>query len=130
MRVHALLPAMIVILMLTTGCAAIVAGAGAGAGVYTYFKGELIRAYPQDANRSLEACLAALDKLKIRITEQSAAGITTTVKGKRADATPVTVRLTILAPRVTEVGVRSGVIGLWDKQVSELIHATIAKRLE
>ena len=113
-----------------TGCAAVVVGTGAGAGVYSYIEGELRRAYPADAERTLAACLQSLESLKIRVEQKTADGITTTIQAKRANGAPVTVKTTKLAPRVTEVGVRAGVIGLWDKQVSELIHATIAQKLQ
>ena len=43
---------MLFILILTTGCAALVIGAGAGAGVYTYMKGELTRSYANDSPMS------------------------------------------------------------------------------
>jgi hypothetical protein len=111
------------------GCAALVVGTGAGVGVYSYIEGELRRAYPNDVQQTLAACRDTLAQLQIRIENQTSDGIQTTLQAKRPDGTPVTVKVTMLSPRVTEVGVRSGVIGLWDKQISELIHTTIAQRL-
>ncbi len=114
---------------ITSGCAALVVGTGAAAGVYSYVEGELRRAYPNDAQETLAACRQTLEQLQIRIENETTDGIKATIEAKRPDGTPVTVKATMLSPRVTEVGVRSGVIGLWDKQISELIHSTIAKRL-
>ncbi len=53
----------------------------------------------------------------------------TTINGEKSDRTPVVVTITMLGPGITEVSVRTGVIGLWDKKVSELIQAHIAKTL-
>jgi len=36
----------------------------------------------------------------------------------------------MVEPRITKVSVRSGMVGIWDKNVSELIHASIAQRLQ
>ncbi|MDD2605754.1 MAG: DUF3568 family protein [Desulfobacterales bacterium] len=115
--------------LLTTGCAALVVGAGTGAGVYSYVEGELRRTYAADATVALDATHQALEHLKIRIESETSDGITTLIKAKRPDGSPVTVKVSLVSPRVTEIGVRSGFVGLWDKNVSELIHATIAQRL-
>jgi len=120
---------LLALLLLTGGCAALVVGAGTGAGVYSYVEGELRRAYPADFSSALAATEQALAHLKIRIESKTADGVTTLLKAKRSDGTPVTVKVIRVSPRITEIGVRSGVVGLWDKNVSELIHATIAKRL-
>ncbi len=115
--------------LLTAGCTAMVVGAGAGAGVYSYIEGELKRTYPAGIDPATNASLQALEHLKIRVESRDADGITTTVKAKRPNGIPVTVRLTMLSPRVTEIGIRTGYVGLWDRRVSETIHATIAQRL-
>jgi protein-L-isoaspartate O-methyltransferase len=117
------------LLLLTTGCAALVVGTGAGVGVYSYIEGELRRTYPADFSPALEATEQALESLKIRVESKTSDGITTLFKTKRTDGTPVTVKVSRVSPRITEIGVRSGVVGLRDKNVSELIHATIAQRL-
>ena len=120
---------LLALVLLTGGCAALVVGAGTGAGVYSYVEGELRRAYPADFSSALAATEQALAHLKIRVESKAADGITTVLKAKRTDGTPVTVKVTRVSPRITEIGVRSGIVGLWDKNVSELIHATIAQRL-
>ena len=125
-----ILAALMAAALTVSGCAALVFGTGAGVGVYSYIEGELKRAYPADFERTLAASLATLEHLKIRVEDQSSDGIKTTIQAKRADGKPVTLKITRLTPRVTEVGVRSGFIGLWEKEVSELIHTTIAQRLE
>ena len=117
------------IIPMVAGCAALVAGAGAGAGVYTYMNGELKRTYQADYQSVRKAADASLDDLKIARSDEKSDGIETEIEAKRSDGTPVTLHLTKLGPNLTEVAVRSGIVGVWDKEVSELIHATIAKKL-
>ncbi|NNG00499.1 MAG: DUF3568 family protein [Desulfobacteraceae bacterium] len=113
-----------------TGCVAVVAGAGAGTGVYTYIKGELVRSYPAPFQETMVAAADSLHELKIQIDEKKGPDSgKAVIRARRNDNTPVTVKVKFVSIDHTEVSVRSGVVGLWDKQVSELIHATIAKKL-
>jgi hypothetical protein len=117
--------------MLAAGCAAVVAGAGAGAGVYSYMSGELTTSYQAGFDRTYQAALDSLDDLKMTVIEKPTGdAINSVIKAERSDGTPVSVRLKMAAPNLTEVGVRSGVVGVWDKQVSKLVHVNIAKRLQ
>jgi len=116
-------------MLTSTGCAAIVAGAGAGAGVYTYVTGELKRTYLVDYDTAVAVAEASLEALKIVVTERLSGATETTLSGMRTDEKPVVVVVRFVGSKTTEVGVRSGVVGYWDKSGSELIHATIAKRL-
>lgn len=52
------------------------------------------------------------------------------MKARQTDGTPVTIKTVMRAPGPTEVSVRYGIVGVWDKKVSELIHASIAQRLQ
>ena len=120
---------MIIGLITCSGCAALVVGAGAGAGVYTYVSGELKRTYNAPFEKAVSDSLDALQSLKITVINKESGGITTTINAEKSDKSPVTVNITLLGPNITEVSVRTGVVGLWDKKVSELVHAHIAKRL-
>lgn len=113
-----------------TGCALVFTGAATGAGVYSYMDGQLIRSYQVPFDKTNRACTATLEDLKIAITEETSDGIHATIKAKRTDGTPVTVQTVMIEPKITEVSVRSGVVGIWDKKISELIHASIAQRLQ
>ena len=117
-------------LLLTTSCGAIIAGTATGIGVYAYQKGELIRSYPETYVKTVEICLDTLKYLKINIESKEADGIKTQINARQTDDTPVILNVRNMAPRITEVSVRSGVVGVWDKKVSELIHATIANRIQ
>lgn len=116
--------------LITVGCVAVVAVGVAGTGVYTYMNGQLSRSYQASFDATNQASRATLKSLKIAITEETSDGINATIKAKRTNGTPVTVKTVMVAPRITKVSVRSGVVGIWDKKVSELIHASIAQRLQ
>ncbi len=111
------------------GCALLVAGAAVGAGAYTYHTGELTRPYQAQYDPTVNACNSALRSLNFKIVEKLSDGIKTEFKAERADGTPVTVKVVMMGARITEVGVRSGYVGVWDQEVSQLIHSKIAERL-
>jgi hypothetical protein len=115
--------------LLLTGCEAFVAGIGAGVGVYTYQHGQLKRAYQSDYDRTVTATLDALKDLGINIRTQKNDGIQAQFRAQTRNRRPVTLNLKRVAPNVTEVSVRSGYVGVWDRQASETIHASIAQRL-
>lgn len=116
--------------VLTVGCVAVFTGAAVGAGVYTYMDGQLQRSYQAPFDQTNQACMATLKSLKIAIIEESSDGINTTIKAQRTDGTPITIQTAMIEPKITEVSVRSGWVGVWDKKVSELIHASIAQQLQ
>lgn len=107
------------------GCAALIVGAGAGAGVYTWVKGELIRSYAKDFDTTENAVVKSLSYLKITIEEKNQTGSEATIKARQSDGSPVTVTVRTVRYDMTEVAVRCGVVGYWDRKNAELIHATI-----
>ena len=112
-------------LLFTAGCAAIVVGAGAGAGVYTWVKGELIRSYAEGFEQTEQAAMQSLEYLKITIDETTRSASESTIKAHQSDGSPVTVKIRTIRYDMTEVAVRSGYVGYWDRRNAELIHATI-----
>ena len=120
---------LLVALLFTAGCAAIVVGAGAGAGVYTWVKGELIRSYAKDFTHTENATVQSLEYLKITIDEKNQTGSETTIKARQSDGSPVTVSIRTVRYDMTEVAVRSGYVGYWDRKNAELIHATILSNI-
>jgi uncharacterized protein YceK len=114
---------------LMSGCAALVVGTGAGAGAYTYINGELARSYPAAYSRTLEVCIQILNDLNMPIKEQKSEGARTTIVTERKDGTPVTLNITIVGLDVTEVSVRTGMVGFWNREFSEQFHDFIARRL-
>jgi len=114
---------------LMSGCAALVVGTGAGAGAYTYINGELARSYPAAYSLTLEVCIQILNDLNMPIKEQKSEGARTTIVTERKDGTPVTLNITIVGLDVTEVSVRTGMVGFWNRDFSEQFHDFIARRL-
>jgi uncharacterized protein DUF3568 len=115
--------------LIHAGCPIFVAGVVAGAGAFTYIQGELKRTYPANFDSAVTACKEALDSLEITITEENSGDTRTMIAGKQANGTPLTVKLEMVGLDITEISVRTGSLGVWNKDVSELIHASIAHRL-
>jgi hypothetical protein len=112
-------------LLFTASCAAVVVGAGAGAGVYTWVKGELIRSYATDFAHAEKTTIQSLEYLKISIDEKIQEGSQTTFKARQSDGESVTVKIRTIRYDMTEVAVRCGYVGYWNRKNAELIHATI-----
>ncbi len=125
-----LIPLLLTYYLITAGCVALVIGAGAGAGVYSYVNGQFKRSYHATFDKTIQVCTDTLTSLKIVITDKTSDGIKAIIKARRTDETPVTIKIVMIAPDITEVSVRSGIVGMWDEKVSELIHASIAQRLQ
>lgn len=117
-------------LLLSTGCIALVVGAGAGAGTFAYVDGQLNRTYQANYQTTYEVCKGILQDMNQPILEEKTDGTQTTIKSKRVDETPMTVKVRIIDPDWTEVSVRTGYIGLWKKQISEQFHEFIAERIK
>ncbi len=116
-------------LLWIAGCAAVIVGAGAGAGVYTWVKGELIRSYAKDFTQTENATIQSLDYLRITIDEKTQTGSETVIKARQSDGSPVWVKIRTVRYDMTEVAVRSGYVGYWDRKNAELIHATILNNI-
>jgi len=116
-------------LLLTTGCIALVVGAGAGAGTFAYFEGQLSRTYEATYDKTYAVCKSILTDLNQPILEEKTDGIQTTIKSQRTDKTPMTIRVRIMDPDWTEVSVRTGISGVWKREISAQFHEFIAERL-
>jgi len=114
---------------LLAGCAAVIVGAGVGAGTYTYIKGDLKRSYPVKFNEALDVCISILDDLHQPIIEKTTDGEKTTIKTRRKDDSPQTIIVAIESIEWTQVSVRTGIVGYWEKDVSQQFHDFIAERL-
>jgi hypothetical protein len=124
-----ILPALL-ITWLITGCVALIIGAGVGAGTYTYADGELKRSYQAKFDKTLQVCIDILNGLNQPILDKVTDGEKTTIKSKRKDGTPQTIEVSIISLDWTQVSVRTGVIGYWDKAISQQFHEFIAERLK
>ena len=127
-QVHQLVLALIV-LMGYYGCAATMTAPTTNTGVFSYIRGELKRTYPVPYDEAIDTCRTSLAYLKMPQEEFQQKGVTTVIKARRSDGTPVRVEVVSLSTKESGVGVRTGITGLWDRQTSELVHVTIAKHL-
>ncbi len=117
-------------LLLSTGCIALVVGAGAGAGTFAYVDGQLSRTYQASYQTTYDVCKSILADMKLSILEEETDGLQTTITSQRADETPMTVKVRIIDPEWTEVSVRTGYVGVWKKEISEQFHGFIAERIK
>jgi hypothetical protein len=115
---------------LWVGCAVVAVGTGVGVGTYTYLKGDLKRAYNAKFDKTLDVCLSILTDLNQPILEKTTDGEKTTIQTKRKNSSPQTITVSISSVDWTEVSVRSGVFGYWNREVSQQFHEFIAERLE
>jgi hypothetical protein len=113
-----------------TGCAAVIIGAGAGVGTYTYLKGEVIRSYPAKYDKTLQVCLDILADLDQPVVDKTTDGEKTTIHSRRKDGTDQTIEVSIISIDLTEVSVRTGVVGYQKKEISRQFHEFIAERIK
>lgn len=119
------------LLIMTCGCAALiaaVAGAGVGVATYAYLTGDLKVEYPRPYESVWDATLKALEDLNIEVEEKGKDGISGTIKAKRANDTPVHIKVKRESPESTFVKIRVGVFG--DKDASTTIMEAIDKYLD
>ena len=112
------------------GCAVAVIGIGAaGAGAAAYFNGKLTKTYESEYHDTIRASSDTLERLKIPITETLADELKTEIKARRPDDTPVAIEVVRIDQDHTQVSVRTGSWGIWNKRVSEQIQAYINQNL-
>ena len=115
---------------LLVSCAAVIIGTGVGVGTYTYLKGDLNRAYNAKFDETLNVCLSILADFNQPILEKTTDGETTTIRTKRKNGSPQTISVSISKVDWTDVTVRTGVFGYWNREVSQQFHEFIAERLK
>lgn len=111
------------------GCAVVMIGAGAGAGAAAYIKGKVTQTYDSEYRLTVRASIETLDSLRLPVSEKTADESKTIIRAERADGTPVIVEVVPAGPAQTEVGVRTGTLGIGELEASEQIQAGIKERL-
>ena len=117
-------------LWLMVSCAAVIIGTGVGVGTYTYLKGDLSRSYNAKFDETLNICLSILDDFNQPILEKTTDGEKTTIQTERKNGSPQTISVSISSVDWTDVSVRTGVFGYWNREMSQQFHEFIAERLK
>jgi hypothetical protein len=101
--------------------------AAVGAGTYYYIKGDLKRNYEASMDKAWQACVQAVEELKLTTESKEYDAFNGIIKGKMADGKSFSINLKRLGENLTEVGVRIGTFG--DRVRSEAIHDKILSKL-
>ncbi len=114
---------MLVAMVITSGCVALVVGAAVGAGTVAYVGGELKATDEVAFDRAWSATLKAMDDLQFKVTKQQKDALEGLLVARRADDTPVTVRVRKQGEKTTEIRIRVGTFG--NETLSRTIHDKI-----
>ena len=101
--------------------------AAVGAGTYYYIKGDLKRNYEASMDKAWQACVQAVEELKLTTESKEYDAFNGIITGKMADGKSFSINLKRLGENLTEVGVRIGTFG--DRVRSEAIHDKILSKL-
>ncbi len=117
-------------LLITCGCAVAVLGIGAAAGTgAAYAAGKETRIYDSEYHQTAQACMETLNSLKIPVSQTSADELKMTIQAMRADETPVYIEVVRRGSGRSEVGIRTGVVGISELEASKQIHDALKERL-
>jgi outer membrane protein OmpA-like peptidoglycan-associated protein len=121
-------------MLITCGCAVAVLGIGAAAGTgAAYVAGKDTRIYDSEYHQTVQACMETLNSLKIPVSQTRADELKMTIQARRADETPVNIEVVRTGPGTgpgrSAVGIRTGVVGISELEVSSQIHDALKERL-
>jgi hypothetical protein len=77
----------------------------------------------------MEACTQLLGDLGMPILSQTSEGVQSIIETTRKDRTPMSVKIKIVGLDLTEVSVRTGVVGFWNRELSMQFHDFLARRM-
>ncbi len=118
---------LLVLCLITSGCAAIVVGAAAGGAAVGYYRGWLTDQIPVAVPKAFEATKSGLKELKLPVYKARYDQIRATVNSELADGTNVYIKLKATEGGTTEIKIRVGTIG--DKDSSHRILRAIKKHI-
>jgi hypothetical protein len=108
------------ILLLSSGCAALVIGAGAGAGTVAYVAGELQATDDVPLNTAWNASKRAMKNLGFSITSKQIDAFEGKLIARGANDKKITISLEKVADKTTEIGIRIGIFGDESKSLNIL----------
>jgi outer membrane protein OmpA-like peptidoglycan-associated protein len=113
----------------TSGCAVALLGVGAGAATAAYVMGDLTEIYESGYAAAVQASTDTLNALKMTVVERGEDERQTALKARPPDGSPVEINIERIDAKRTQIGVRTGHVGVWDRQASRKIHDMIGERL-
>lgn len=117
---------MIMMLIASTGCGALIVGGAAAAGTYVYVDGNARADYRTSIHNGYNATLEACRELGMNITSQSIDGNDASVKADY-QGDNIYIDLSLEGDNLTQITVRVGLLG--NKTKSRRIHDAIARNL-
>ncbi|MFH1913244.1 MAG: DUF3568 family protein [Pseudomonadota bacterium] len=117
---------LLVTLLCSAGCGAILLGGAAAAGTYVYLDGQARNTYSASLQQGYDASLAACRELTIPVTSKAKDGTSAKITGKLSGDT-VIISMKLVGDNLTQITVRVGMFG--DESTSRRIHATISRHL-
>jgi len=117
---------MILLMLMSTGCAALVVGGATAVGTYTYVAGQLKKTYNANLEATYAATVAGCKSIGLPVLEESKQLSQASVKTKDGDR-DVWITLKTQSSTTTEVAVRVGYLG--DEVTSRRIHDAIGSKL-
>ena len=115
--------------IMISGCAGVILVA-AGAGAFSYVKGNVIKTYEAEYYQAVSASDGVLEELKIPVRNKTSDALKTVIDAQRADGTSLVIQIKRYEHKLTRISVRTGVVGLTDREASEQIHFYIDRRLK
>ncbi|GAB6113676.1 DUF3568 family protein [Desulfomicrobium escambiense] len=116
----------ILLVLLCTGCAAVVVGGAAAVGTYTYVAGQLKKTYNVNLDGAYRASIAGCESLGLPVLEREMQLSQATVKTRDGER-EVWINLKTQSSTTTEISIRVGYLG--DEQASRRIHDAIGAKL-
>jgi len=93
-------------------------------------EGELTCSYQADFNTAVRACTDAAKANNLRIKGKKENSLSVEIASEYYNGKPVTIKILRIDLNISQVSVRSGLVGVWDKDFSEQIHVSIAQYLQ
>lgn len=116
----------LLLILLSTGCAAAVVGGAAAVGTYTYVAGQLKYTHNGNLENTYQAGLKACSTLNLMILKQDKKLSTASLRVKEGDR-DIWIKFKATSSTTTEVSIRVGYFG--DEVASKRIHEAIRNNL-
>ncbi len=118
-----------VVALMLTACGSLQPGGSRDAVDTTGLNGRVVRVYENPYGQTLRAGKLALGQMGVPAVEELSDEVGTSIKAVLPGHVPVNVDIVDMGPGLTEVSVRAGQAGQWDRAQAERLQASIADML-